>query len=77
MPAGSILIRDGRMWHRGTLNRSDAARPNIALVYSRPWMLAPTRQIGIPQERYDGLSEGARGYFRMEAIGSPVDCELL
>lgn len=77
MPAGSILIRDGRMWHRGTLNRSDQPRPNIALAYSRPWMVAPTRRIGIPQKRYEALSDRAQGYFRLEAIGESVDCELL
>ena len=27
MPAGSLLIRDARMWHRGTPNVSDEPRP--------------------------------------------------
>jgi len=38
LPAGSLLIRDMRMWHRGTPNRADHARPNLALIYSRPWL---------------------------------------
>lgn len=37
MPAGSILVRDTRMWHRGSPNRSDHARPNLAFVYNRSW----------------------------------------
>jgi hypothetical protein len=36
-PAGSTVIRDIRMWHRGTPNRSGEARPMMAMVYNRPW----------------------------------------
>lgn len=68
MPAGSLLIRDARMWHRGTPNRSDAARPNLALVYFRSWYNTSPR-IAIPQETYDGLSERAKRLLRMEDIG--------
>ena len=38
MPAGSVLVRDIRTWHRGTPNRSETARPNLAMIYSRPWL---------------------------------------
>jgi hypothetical protein len=72
MPAGSLMIRDGRMWHRGTLNRSNAIRPNIALVYFRSWVSVNDR-IGIPQEQYDNLSERAKRIFRKEGIGAPLD----
>ena len=37
MPAGSLLVRDTRMWHRGSPNRSGHARPNLAFVYNRSW----------------------------------------
>jgi hypothetical protein len=73
MPAGSIMIRDGRMWHRGTLNRSQAARPNIAIVYTRHWIDRGNRPIGIPQATYDGLSEMAQALFKNENIGGPLD----
>lgn len=36
--AGDILLRDPRAWHRGTPNRGDRSRPNLALLYSRPWL---------------------------------------
>ncbi|MCU1472049.1 phytanoyl-CoA dioxygenase family protein [Amnibacterium sp.] len=36
-PAGSVVIRDIRMWHRGTPNRSQDPRPMMAMVYNRPW----------------------------------------
>jgi hypothetical protein len=72
MPAGSLLIRDSRMWHRGTPNRSNAPRPNIALIYSRYWLKLRYPQIAIPQETYEGLSEMAKNLFRLENIGAPV-----
>ena len=73
MPAGSLMIRDGRMWHRGTENKSNEARPQIALVYTRPWVDSGTRRTGIPQETYDSLSERARTIFRDENIGGELD----
>lgn len=69
MPAGSIFIRDGRMWHRGTQNKSDSPRPNLAMVYTRPWVDVGPRRIDISQEVYDGLSDRTRSIFRQENIG--------
>lgn len=71
MPAGSLLIRDMRMWHRGTPNRSDIARPHLALIYSRFWF----RETGYPpieiaKDIYDGLSQRARQLFRFEKLDS-------
>jgi hypothetical protein len=67
MPAGSLLIRDIRMWHRGTPNRSVSARPNLAMVYFRSWFNAQPK-IDIPLETYDSLSERAQQLFRFENI---------
>lgn len=74
MPAGSLLIRDARLWHRGTPNRSGAPRPNLALVYTRSWLKLQRPQIEIPRATYDGLSEWARKVFRFAKIadGEPV-----
>lgn len=71
MPAGSILIRDLRMWHRGTPNISDAARPNIAIIYSRPWYTRDhnSPKISIPQETYAQLPETTKRLFRLANIG--------
>jgi hypothetical protein len=71
MPAGSLLLRDMRMWHRGTPNRSDEVRPNLALIYSRPWLKTHYPAINIPRETYDALGERARHLFRFENIGTP------
>ncbi len=72
LPAGSLLVRDMRMWHRGTPNRSDHARPNLALIYSRPWLKTHYPPIGIPQGTYDALPERARRLFRFENIGGEL-----
>ena len=73
MPAGSLLIRDSRMWHRGTPNRSSAPRPNFTLIYSRYWLRLRYRPIPIPRETFDNLSERAQQLFRLEAIGASED----
>ncbi|MBV9467721.1 MAG: phytanoyl-CoA dioxygenase family protein [Abitibacteriaceae bacterium] len=68
MPAGSLLIRDMRMWHRGTPNRSDEARPNMALIYSRHWLKTHYPSIAISAGAYEGLSERGKRLFRFEKI---------
>ena len=73
MPAGSIMIRDGRMWHRGTRNQSNTARPNIAIVYIRPWLSSGMRRIGIPQDTFDNLPERIQRIYQYENIGGPLD----
>jgi len=75
MPAGSIVIRDSRMWHRGTPNRSSAPRPNFTLIYSRFWLRLRYRPIPIPQSTYDKLSPRAQRLFRLEDIGTTVDAQ--
>ena len=37
VPAGSVLIRDMRLWHRGMPNRTDAPRPMIAMIHWARW----------------------------------------
>jgi len=71
MPAGSMVIRDIRMWHRGTPNRTGGNRTNIALIYNKEWY-GGGATIQIPAERYEQLSERARMLFRFEKIGYPA-----
>jgi hypothetical protein len=73
MPGGSILIRDDRMWHRGTPNRSNHPRPNVALIYTSAANAPQKGSIQIPQETYDQLSEKAKRLLRNEKIGFPVE----
>lgn len=69
MPKGSLLIRDLRMWHRGTPNNSDHIRPNVAIIYARPWWRAEYQEtLGITREKFNGLSDRAKKLFRLEKI---------
>jgi ectoine hydroxylase-related dioxygenase (phytanoyl-CoA dioxygenase family) len=70
-PKGSLLIRDIRMWHRGTPNVSNEIRPNMALIYGRSWWdgaFYPQESLGITQQTYAGLSERAKKLFRFETV---------
>lgn len=71
MSAGSLVIRDLRVWHRGTPNRSHDRRTNIALIYCRSWW-GGDGSIHIPKETYDTLSLEVQSMFRQEKIGYPV-----
>ncbi|GGG19255.1 phytanoyl-CoA dioxygenase family protein [Paenibacillus abyssi] len=69
MPKGSLLIRDLRMWHRGTPNNSDHVRPNVAIIYARPWWRGGYQEtLGISREKFEGLSDRAKKLFRLEKI---------
>jgi len=74
MPAGSLLIRDMRMWHRGTPNRSNHPRPHLAFIYSKHWLKTHYPPIAIPKETYESLTERQKRLFRFENIGgTPVN----
>jgi ectoine hydroxylase-related dioxygenase (phytanoyl-CoA dioxygenase family) len=77
MPKGSLLLRDLRMWHRGTPNNSDHVRPNVAVIYARPWWRGGYQEtLGITRDKFDQLSDRAKQLFRLEQIkdkaGQPV-----
>jgi ectoine hydroxylase-related dioxygenase (phytanoyl-CoA dioxygenase family) len=62
VPAGALVLRDIRLWHRGTPNRSDRRRSMLALVYSRPWMVSHT--LPMDDEVYQSLDSRVRSLFR-------------
>ncbi|NRF90381.1 phytanoyl-CoA dioxygenase family protein [Paenibacillus frigoriresistens] len=74
MNAGDVLVRDPRMWHRGTPNGSAEWRPLMALYYNRPWFnrdgVSP--RIGIPHETYEGLPDRAKRLLRLADIGGSL-----
>jgi len=65
MKAGSVLIRDLRVWHRGTPNRGTRSRPNLALVYTRPWYRFEQKPPVVARSQFDALSEKARAMLRL------------
>jgi ectoine hydroxylase-related dioxygenase (phytanoyl-CoA dioxygenase family) len=70
---GSILLRDARMWHRGTPSHGTRSRPNVALVYSRGWFRFENHpvRIKVPRATYDSLPESLKPMFRYCAILEP------
>lgn len=64
VPAGTGILRDIRLWHRGSPNRSDAPRPMLAILYNRPWYRFPLDPPTITQARFDAMAEPVRRRFR-------------
>jgi len=67
IPAGSIVIRDLRMWHRGMPNNSHEARTMLAIVYQRGWSDVP-KLLEIPRATWDAWPEPARHIFRHNTV---------
>ena len=70
-PKGSLIIRDVRMWHRGTPNVSSEIRPNLALIYARSWWdgaFYPQATLGVTKRAFDGLSDRAKRLLRFEKL---------
>jgi len=63
---GSMLIRDVRVWHRGTANRSDHVRPNLAMVFAPDVIDSRFSPIGITPDQYRNLTPRQRVLFRRE-----------
>ncbi len=64
MKSGSLLIRDPRTWHRGTPNRSDRSRPNVALVYTRHWYRFAQEPPRVARSVYGALDESGKSLLR-------------
>jgi ectoine hydroxylase-related dioxygenase (phytanoyl-CoA dioxygenase family) len=45
MPAGSVIVFDGRTWHRGGANRSQRTRLAISPQYCQPWLRPQESQL--------------------------------
>ncbi len=66
-PWGSIVLRDGRMWHRGMPNKTKKVRTMLSLVYRRPFH-ARTQSMGMRQEVWDYIPERAQQIFRFSPL---------
>lgn len=65
-PAGSVVIRDIRMWHRGTPNRSKEPRPMMAMVYNRPWYNHGV--VEIARSEFENLPPEVKTVFRKAVV---------
>ena len=51
MPAGSVLVFDGSIWHGGGANRTSERRLGLAMNYCAGWIRQQeNQQLGIPRE---------------------------
>jgi ectoine hydroxylase-related dioxygenase (phytanoyl-CoA dioxygenase family) len=74
LPKGSILLRDLRIWHRGTPNNSDSIRPLMTLIYARPWWRGHYQEtLAIKKDVYETLSDRAKEMVRFEKLLEPSD----
>lgn len=64
-PAGSLVVRDMRLWHRGMPNRTNERRSMLSLVYARQFHHWPDR---MPRDSlkdvWETLSEQAKRVYR-------------
>jgi ectoine hydroxylase-related dioxygenase (phytanoyl-CoA dioxygenase family) len=74
MPAGSLLLRDPRMWHRGSPNRSDAPRPMLAIAYGRPWYRF--NSVRVSRAVYNAWPEPLQKIFRLASIDGDLSTEF-
>lgn len=51
MPAGSVVIFDGALWHRGGENRSNGTRLALSPQYCQPWLRPQESQLLIVPPR--------------------------
>ena len=68
MNVGDVMIRDVRVLHRGTPNKTDVPRPMCVVGYSRKWLLRPEVSINIPREVWGTLSPAAQKMLRYNQI---------
>lgn len=62
--AGTILLRDTRVWHRGSPNRGHDPRPMLGLLYTRDWYRFPLARPTIDRRVYERLPDPGMRLFR-------------
>jgi len=64
LPAGTFLVRDMRLWHRGMPNRTPNPRPMVAMIH-RPATGPAAERIEVPQR--------SAAWFDNRAIETPLE----
>ena len=65
MPAGSIVLRDMRTWHRGMPNTTDQPRTMLSVVYYRQYFLPDNFMVSLSQDELSQFSDQAKLVFRL------------
>jgi len=70
MPAGSVLIWQGTLFHRGGANRTDATRLGITLQYCQPWLRQIENMVlAVSPERAARYSKRVRAMLGYDLMG--------
>ncbi len=70
---GSLMIRDLRTWHRGTANRSSAARPNLTATYTPPWHRLLEVPVTVTAASFAAMDPAMRSLFRFARVVADGD----
>lgn len=62
--AGTCLLRDTRVWHRGSPHVGTQPRPMLALLYTRPWYRFVLDRPALTRAQFDELPDRGRRLFR-------------
>jgi ectoine hydroxylase-related dioxygenase (phytanoyl-CoA dioxygenase family) len=84
MPAGSVLLYTGALYHGGGANRSDATRYGVNLTYAVSWLRQEENQylsvprevaLGLPDDllRLLGYARGAYALGYVDDLRDPLD----
>ena len=78
MPAGSLLVWDGAVWHAGGANRTaDEVRRSMNLNYNLAWLRQQeNRYLGVPRDTLLNLPERLQrllGYRKTNHLCGGVD----
>jgi ectoine hydroxylase-related dioxygenase (phytanoyl-CoA dioxygenase family) len=78
-PAGSVVVRDARMWHRGTPNRTPKMRPMLALTFQRSWFRfdAGFMPIAIEEETYRDWPKEMQRLFRFGRVPNDRNASVI
>lgn len=71
MPAGSLVVRDMRVWHRGMPNNTETVRTMLSIVYFRQFHRYPDHLVnmaGIPESVMEQLPPRAKAIYRYHPI---------
>jgi ectoine hydroxylase-related dioxygenase (phytanoyl-CoA dioxygenase family) len=72
MPAGSVVVRDLRCWHRGMPNRTQTIRTMTAMVYFRRFHHLPDDRQAfhqtVPRAIWEQLSEQTQSIYRFHSV---------
>ena len=61
--AGSVVLRDLRVWHRGVPNNSDHQRSMLAVVYKRRWLGWSHDSLRVPESTWESWPAEVRAIF--------------